>query len=39
MLQPLLELDQRTFISDLRAFLATNGHCINFVDGTIGLIP
>jgi len=45
MLQPILELDQRMLISiselgdDLRAFLTTTWHCINFVHGRIRLIP
>ena len=41
--QPTLELDQRRLMSelgdDLRAFLTTTWHCINFVDGKIRLIP
>ena len=43
MSQPTLELDQNKLMSelgdDLRAFLATTWHCINFVDGKIKFIP
>ena len=43
MLQPTLELDQRKWMSELgeelRAFLTTTWHCINFVDGRIRFIP
>ena len=43
MLQPTLELDQMKWMSelgdDLRAFLKTTWHCINFADGRIRFTP